>query len=291
MGQTSVSFFPCASAALTSGSDSPLVEGAPGHALVVGLALLPEELEGEEHLGDGDARANQAAEDVLVATGWRQLHRVAAVVAGEVEEHQVRLVGEDVAVEAKHRQHRAGAADGGVMEREMRLRVFFGQVARHQPAKAGDVRLGGVGAPSERAAKEDDAQLFPRFGAAVEFRERGLAPLARGEKSRKGRGQRHAPAPPSASFAHRRPPFVVVESVCKRALARAWGNPQALVMLRGARPKRKGATGGPDLRRARVWGGGRESEGRRAGAVVFAALRPIIWGMPDFTPNQGEPHD
>ena len=133
--------------------------------------------EGEEHLHDRHARAGHAAQEQFVGACRREVFKVAfavpPIVAGEVEEDEVRLFREHVAVETEHPEQRSRASDGGVDEREVRVGIGFGEPVRDEPPESGAVGLRGVGAPGERTAEKDDGEALAGAGARVEGGEGG----------------------------------------------------------------------------------------------------------------------
>ena len=59
------------------------------------------------------------------------------VVGGEIEEDEVGLMAEDIAVEAEDAELRPGSADGGVVELEAGLRIGFLKALGDQGAVGG----------------------------------------------------------------------------------------------------------------------------------------------------------
>ena len=144
--------------------------GEPGHARQFGGVNVPLEREGDLH--HRDARGRQPAQDRLVGGERLGIRRGDAVVGGEIQEHEVGLVGEHVAVEPERAEHRASAADGRVAEPEMRGRILLLEaVADHGPVGGLD-RVGRIGPPRERRAEEDHVQFFPGPGPGIEVSER-----------------------------------------------------------------------------------------------------------------------
>ena len=130
-------------------------------------------LEGKDHLHDGHAGlGHEPPQDRLVAGERFRGVRHDVVVGGEVEEHEIGFAGEHVAVEAKHAELRAGAADRRVVEAKACLRIL--------PLEpAGDLRpVGGaewvrrVGSPGERGPEEHHLEAVASPGPPSEVDER-----------------------------------------------------------------------------------------------------------------------
>ena len=81
------------------------------------------------------------------------------------------LCRKHVALQAKHAQLRAGAADRGIPKLEVGLRILVREPIGELCAIAGQLRIGGIGPPGERGAEEHHVQSLAGFGPPVKFAE------------------------------------------------------------------------------------------------------------------------
>ena len=137
-------------------------------------------LERKQHLHDRHLRlGHQPADDRLVGCERLGVIRVDVVVGREVDEDEVGLPGEHIAIEPEDAKLRARAADRGIVKREPGQRIFFREPRGDPRAVGGIVLVGGVGAPRKRRAVEHDRQPVAGPRAGVE----------RGERRRRGGGR------------------------------------------------------------------------------------------------------
>jgi len=150
--------------------------------------------EAEVHLLDRDALTNHPPQQRFVETAGLAVRPGIVVVGHEVEEDQVRLARQHVAVQPEHAEVRPRAADGRVIERERRARVTRPQIGHHPAAVARELRIAGVRAPRQRPAEEHDGHRFAGLRPPVERREGGLPCTRKQRPTGKARkGQPHDP--------------------------------------------------------------------------------------------------
>ena len=138
-----------------------------------GLGTRPA-LEGENHLLHGNTLANHRPQEVLIAARRRECRVFSSIIAREVEEYEVRLISEDIALKAEHPEIRPCAANGSVHEGKVRFRIFRREIIAHQPTESCAVGLGRIGAPSQRPTEVDHRQFFARARLRIKVGETRL---------------------------------------------------------------------------------------------------------------------
>ncbi len=126
-------------------------------------------LKRKDDLHDGGLGLRQNATNDRLVAGHR-FHVVGTdvVVGREVDQHQVGLVTQHVAIQAKHAQLRVCPADRRIPEPEMRLGIRLGEAVGELGAVTRQLGIGRIGTPGQRTAEEDDVETLAGVSAAVE---------------------------------------------------------------------------------------------------------------------------
>ena len=138
-----------------------------GRAALQARPDLP--LEGKHHRRHRRvAVADDAPQEGLVGREHEGIPLPVVVVRAEVEEHQIRLARQHVALEAEDAQQGRGPADGGVIALEARPGIARLQQFLRLCAVGGQRLVRGVGPPRQRGSEEDDIEGFARPGSRIE---------------------------------------------------------------------------------------------------------------------------
>ena len=97
----------------------------------------------QDHLHRRNSRLDQPSHQRFIRgeRAWRRLG-IAAIIDGEIQKHEIWLLGKNIAFEPKGRKLRSGAPDGRIPKPEPGLRVGRDQFLFHQRPVGGFHRIG-----------------------------------------------------------------------------------------------------------------------------------------------------